>query len=385
MKKALLLSVDFLDYSNSDDKKKFLSNLNSDIGVIFYSRDENRLKPHINLKNIYNNPMAFLNRKDTLDLIKNNSNEKFIVIGSKNKDFEMAVNNKILLITPQWYDSVEDKAIKYGIPVNNVTQLDYFIKTVHNQNYWYSSYQIDESTYIFSLSDARSKYCSKSAEEKEIIEIFHNILKEGKVNHYETYLYHFLASMSNNSSLFNDINIWGIFPSSSGSLTNNEMFNFKEKVRYFMKGGTPRNDHYKKYQNILIRHTATTKSHYDSEYQRLNYGATKHFNSICLNPGYMKSLKGKNVCIFDDYLTHGNSFECARNLLRSAGVNKIIFVTLGTFRKNYQLQNYKLSGNIFSSCYKYELLDKSIINSSRFTINNNAKDEVENLHNIFNL
>lgn len=385
MKKTLLLSIDFLEYTRQDCIKKFLLNAGNDTCIVFYSRDLDRLKPYLYLKQ--NNTNIYLaSRSDTKELIKQKNNSDFVIVGSKNKDFEMAVNNKILLITPQWYQSVEDKAIKYGIPVSSIDQLNCFIDTVNNQNYWYSSKQIDDTTYVLSLSDARSKYCSKSDEEKQIMEIFHDILKEGKVSHYETYLYHFLASMSNNAHLFNDINIWGIFPSSSGVLHNNEMFKFREKVRYFMKGTVPyRTQSYISYPNILIRHTPTTKSHKDSSIERLNYGATKHFKTVCLNPAYKNKLAGKNICIFDDYLTHGNSFECARNLLKSAGANKIIFVTLGTFKKDYQYQNYNLAGDVFSSDYNYNLLNRYVIPSHSFNTNFQAKNEVENLHSIFNL
>ena len=386
MKKILVASLDFFDFTNQSDISNFLS-YTKELGVeiLFYSRDNERLKKYFHLKETFNN-ISFNTRNYAKELIKTKNNSEFIVIGSKNVDFQLAVNHKILLITPQWYRSIEDKATKYGIPVSTISQLSCFVDTVCNQNYWYSSIQLDPQTYMFSLSDARSKYCSKSKEEKEIIEIFHNILKEGKVSYYEIYFYHFLSSMSNNSELFNDIDIWGIFPSSSGDLSTNEMFNFKERVRYFMNGRVPyTNADFKKYPNILIRHTATSKSHFDNFQTRINYGATKHLNTICLNPAYKNKLSGKNVCIFDDYLTHGNSFECARNLLKAAGVNKIIFVTLGTFKMNYQLQNYNLIGDIFSSNYNYKLLNRNIVNSNSFLINDIAKNEVENLHYIFNL
>lgn len=386
MKKILIMSVDFLDFTNESDVLDFLSYFNNlDCKILFYSRDTERLKPYNNLKDKFKN-VYFRTRSFTKELVSKRDSSEFVIIGTKNQDFQMAVNQKILLVTPLWYSALEDKASKYGIPASSLIQLKTFIDTVYNQNCWYSSYEIDDSTYLFSLSDARSKYCSKSKEEKKIIELFHNILKDGKVSNYETYFYHFLSSMSNNSSLFNDINIWGIFPSSSGDLNNNEMFKFKEKVRYFMNGRVPyKNPDFIKYPNILIRHTPTSQSHFDKESDRLTYGATKHFKSICLNPAYKNKLKDKNVCIFDDYLTHGNSFECARNLLKSAGVSKIIFVTLGTFKKDYQLQNYNLSGDIFSHNYTFSLLDKPTVSSTLFTINDTAKDEVENLHYIFNL
>lgn len=389
-RKILVMSLDFLDTVSNEECNDFFENILSlNFGIIFYSHDRTRFSNYLKYQGLYPKHIRFFTRTQTRSFIKDEDEKnRFLVIGSKDQDFILANNFKLVLLVPSWYEKIEQKALKYGLLINNVEQLTTFVNTIYNQNYWYSSNKLDDNTYIFSLSDARSKYYSKSTEEKEIMEIFHDILKNGKLNFYEIFYYHFLSSISNNQNLFNDINIWGIFPSSSGKL-NKEMYDFKEQVRYFMNGKVPPQTntiYWQNTNNILIRHTPTTKSHYDNDYERIEYGATKHLNTIHLHPYYdLKKLRGKNVCIFDDYLTHGNSFECARNLLKAAGVNKIIFVTLGTFNKDYQYQNYNLSGDIFSPNYNYKLIDRSIIDRNSFKINKQAKDEVENLHYIFNL
>jgi hypothetical protein len=391
MRKIFLISSDFIQYSDKNHCYDFIEKIvDSKNKIIFYSRTKDKINTceFIQLKTKYPSDIALLTRQELKNYLTDKDKSLFVVIGVKDQDFYLANHNKLLQIVPTWYKSnIDARSLKYGITINNFEQLYAFCETIYNQNYWYSSNKLDDSTYIFSLSDARSKRCSQSAEEKEVIEIFHDILKNGELNFYTIFYYHFLSSISNNQALFNDINIWGIFPSSSGGL-NKEMYDFKEQVRYFMNGREPQktNEVYWKYPNILIRHTPTTKSHHDKDYERIEYGATKHLNTIHLNPYYdLKKLRGKNVCIFDDYLTHGNSFECARNLLKAAGVNKIIFVTLGTFNKNYQFQNYQLSGNIFSPNYNYKLINRFIIDKNSFKINKQAKNEVENLHHIFNL
>lgn len=385
--KILLMSVDFLEKTEEKYVNDFLNKVvGLEFGIIFYSWNTNRLTPYANYRKIYPDNIRFTTRNRAEEFVKTKDKSKFLVIGSKNQDFFMANHSKLILLVPTWYDNIEKKAAKYGLQMENMNQLIIFVNAIINQNNWFSTIELDADTQVISLTDARSRVASQSSEEKEIIEIFHNILKEGKLNYYDIYLYHFLASISNTHSIFKDINIWGIFPSSSGILKNNEMFSFKERVRCFMNGRTPYNDEsYIQYPNILVRHTPTTKSHYDSEANRIRKGCARHFATICLNDAYKNNLQDKNVCIFDDYLTHGNSFESARNLLKSAGVNKIIFVTLGTFRKNYQYQDYTFKGDIFSNNYDYELLDKKVIYSSKFIINNAAKYEVENLHYIFNV
>lgn len=385
MKKILLISLDLLDDPFFDETLEFAKKMVFYGNIVaFYSRNESRLSEY---ESVGNEEGIYLKtRDDVKKAIKNSKNNYFVVIGKKDKDFELAVNNKLLFITPNWLGDIETKANAYGIKVFDYKQLSSFVLALNNQNTWYSKYKLDsEETHYFSLSDAKSRVNARSDEEKVIIEIFHNILKKGSTSYYNIYLYHFLSCISNNNNLFNDINYWGIFPSSSGKLKGTEMFTFREKVRIMMKGQPLRSESYQNYPNILWRHTSTTKSHYDPTKERLNYGAMKHFKTICLNPAYKGKLRGKNVCIFDDYLTHGNSFECARNLLREAGVNKIIFVTLGTFGRDYQNQYYSLKGDIYSPDYKASFIEKNTIHKGEFEINNIAKEEVENLYKIFNL
>lgn len=282
--------------------------------------------------------------------------------------------------------SKEEKPKKYGIKVDSPEQLYQFIKTINNQNTWYSQLEIDEKTSMISLADARTfdKFIN-STKEKEVLNKFKDILKHGSRNYYEMFLYHFLSSISNSYEMFYDINIWGCFPSSSGELYKNEMFYFKEKVRELMGGQPLRSEPYKKHPNILVRHTPTTKSHEEKNpNNRIREGAKKHFDSMCLHPSYKGKIKNKNICIFDDYLTHGNSFEAARNLLRAEGANRIIFVSLGRFTRPYQYQEYSFSGDIYSKKYSYELINKKEL-SNEFIIDYKSKSEVENLYNIFNI
>ncbi|MBY2842811.1 phosphoribosyltransferase, partial [Clostridioides difficile] len=387
-----LISLDFLDKSFIQNSITFIKySINNNNIVCLYSIDENRIREHTVLVDKINSEsnqqkVYIMNRTKINSIASSDHKNFFVVIGKKNKDFELAVNNKLLFLTPTWLDNIEDKAYKYAIKIKDYLQLKNFLDTLNNQKTWYSSNTLPDGTYIYSLADSRYNSYARSLKEREIDIIFENILKKGSLYQYEIYLYHFLSSVSNYNHIFNDINHWGIFPSSNGKLLGNEMFNFKEKVRYMMKGQPLRAESYKEYPNILIRHTSRSKTHGKLSPQvRISNGCKLHFPTICLNPAYKNKIIGKNVCIFDDYLTHGNSFETTRNLLRKAGAKKIVFVTLGTYMNKYQYQNYELYGDIFSKNYDYKLINRSEISSDKFSINKNAKIEVENLYNIFNL
>lgn len=398
MQRIFLISLDFFETININDEAldftdliEFLLEVSESNLIAAYSRDTNRLKRVQGNFPIESDRLKFGSREGVRSLIKEykpHPDTSFIVVGKKNKDFELAVNNKLILITPTWLESIENKPNQYGVKVDNTKEFKAFIETLVNQNNWYSKLTLPDETIVLSLADARTyEYFIKSNEEKQVLDEFKRILKGGERDYYEMFLYHFLSSISNNNSLFKDINYWGFFPSSDNKIESNPMFHFKEKIRQIMKGQPLHKDEdYRKYKNLLVRHTPTYKSHDEKNTpKRIKLGSSNHFETIRLVQGYKGKLRNKNICIFDDYLTHGSSFECARNLLRNEGVNKLIFVSLGRYVSHYQYQEYRLSGNVYSDSYDYELVDRSEIFKHQFEINEHAKHEVENLHKIFNL
>lgn len=396
MRKAILINLDLLkknkyeDQGILDDLRDNLDNLTKDDenAICFYSRDYKVLKT---AKEYYekNYPELEFNFKvrsqieKAMELHKDKSNY-YVVIGRKDADFFMAIKYKILLIVPSWLE-MEEKAQKYGVQVDNVKQLIMFLNTLNNQNYWYSKLQVDDITTVFSLMDARFSCHANSDEEKEMVENFQKLLKKGTSrSYYDILLYHFLSAMTN-TNIFDDITLWGIIPSSNCNLNEN-MMKFKETVRNIKRGIQPRN---LSINNLLIRHKIKGKAQYDND-SRLYYGAQKEFDSILINPEYMsrieklKKTNEFNVCIFDDYLTHGNTFEAIRNLFKELGANKIICVSLGSFCNIYEKNDYKLSGNIYDGTYTYKHIMHKQIRRSEFDINNKAKSEIESLHSIFN-
>ena len=175
------------------------------------------------------------------------------------------------------------------------------------------------------------------------------------------------------------IDIWGIMPS-SGSTLNEDMLEIKERCRY-LTGKRVR-------EPLFIRHTVVPKSHYTSHDERMRIGSSKHLDSININPYYRGKLSGKTVCILDDYVTNGPSFEALRNLLLKAGVARVIFVAIGRFRRGsegvYQKEDYQILGDVFSSNYTYELISKDPYFGMRAKYDLASKHEVENIHGILN-
>lgn len=396
MDKAILINLDLLkisEYKNQiilDELRNELLNIAKDTNnlVCFYSMDNKNVKmaEEYYSKTYPNNDFIFKTRSDLEGALESHKDKPnhYVIIGKKDADFFMAIKYKILLIVPSWL-TMEEKPEKYGVLVDNVKQLIMFINTLNNQNTWYSTINIDTTTTVFSLMDARYGYYAKDFKEQEMIENFQNLLKKGTSrSYYDILLYHFLSAMTN-TTLFDDVKIWGIIPSSDCTY-NEEMMNFKEIVRCIKNGRHPRNLVHK---NLLIRHTHKAKAHMAKD-DRSTYGAAKEFATIKVNPEFKKMIdklrseNQLNVCVFDDYLTHGNTFESVRNLLKSLGATKIIFVSLGSFCSCYEKNDYDIIGNVYSDAYKFTHIRNTKIYKLQMNINDKAKDEIISLYNIFN-
>ena len=160
------------------------------------------------------------------------------------------------------------------------------------------------------------------------------------------------------------------------------------QVRYIKKKSLPKKGTMKS-ENMFLRHTPKAKAHEKYQgYQRINMGSVDEFSTICINPefkdkiNHLRKINKFNVCVFDDYMTHGNSFNAVRNLLESIGVNKIIFVSLGSFAKPFQKRDYAFIGDIYEPGYTYIPENSKVLDNIAY--NDTAKDEVAELYEIFN-
>lgn len=380
-----------------EKREKFIKKVqelaeDTDNKIFFYSRKTETLNGYENLMK-YNGYMnfKFKERSAIKDFVMANKdkNNYFVFIGGKNKDFELAVNTRSLFIVPTWLP-LEDRPSKYGIHVDSVQQLYKFILTLNNQNVWYSKLKIDDVSTAYSLMDARYLKYAETIEEREMIENFQRLLKENRSQGYRRILlYHFLAGMTNIMA-FDDIELFGMIPSSSCKL-NEYVYDFMTEVRLLKGKQLP-----KRYapetspedMNLIIRHTPKEQAHIGrNSYERTQLGAKDEFSTLFINPDYKKRIQtlrkeGRfNVCIFDDYMTYGNSFNAVRNLLESLGANKIVFVSLGLFRNPFQKKDYAISGDVYGKNYSYFLESEKVLDD--FEINKDAKKEVAELHDIF--
>lgn len=329
----------------------------------------------------------FMTRNEVKNIVMDNKdkNNLFVFLSGKEQDFHIAVQSKSLFIVPTWIP-VDQKSMYYGIHVDTPQQLFKFIRTLNNQNHWFAKLDIEPNVTAFSLMDARYGYYANNEEEKDMLVHFEGLLKQGiNRNYYDILLYHFIAGMTN-TTIFDDIELFGMIPSSN-CLLNQDMHMFMTQVRYIKGKRLPKN--HMTYDNLLIRHTPKKKAHEAySANDRINLKATDEFNTMIINPEFrtkIEKLKKENrfnVMIFDDYMTHGNTFNAVRNLLKAAGANKIIFVSLGAFNKPFQKNDYAIHGSVYQAGYTATLISSNVLYINKFE--QEAKNEVAELYDIFN-
>ena len=369
--------MDFVDRLRADKENE----------VFFISRDQQLLKKaeysfnEVNKKN-YN----FISRATARNYVMShkNMNNYFVFVSGKEVDFRLAVNSKSLFIVPTWVP-VEEKSIYYGVHVDTPAQLEKFIRTLNNQNSWYATLEIEPNIFALSLMDGRYKYKAFTSNEQDMMKHFEELLKQGiSRNYYAILLYHFLAGITN-STFFDDIELFGMIPSSNCSL-NPDIFGFMTQVRYIKGKRLPKNSMIN--PNLIQRVVPKTQAHMlPNQSVRTTMGACQEFSTLCINPEFKKKIEtlkkeGRfNVCIFDDYMTHGNTFNAVRNLLKHLGVNKIIFVSLGNFSRPFQKNDYAISGDVYKLGYAYQLTQST---QQNLTYNYTAKNEIDELYTIFN-
>lgn len=366
--KAIVISVDcVIEPEQQNPYPNVLETLGaleaSGDAIVFLSHDFSKLKM---IKRIFPKGNCSY-RKDIRNLIKTNSHIPFVIIGCHDEDFYVAVNTKNLYINAGWTRAQSPKSILYGLSVPDISVLNKTLSILKNHSAWYFQLNVDEKTKVYSLMNARTKTGDYSAQEIELVTGFQNLLKQGRRKYFSILLHHFLAGIVQNQE-FKEIQDWGIFPSSGLSL-NPEMEEFKERARVLMGG--------KKKSPIFKRHTPIGKSHYIKDGTRIP--CDRHFNSISINPEYKGKLVGRAVCIMDDYLTNGTSFETARNLLSAEGVRKMIFVSMGTFGNTYYKQDYSIEGDVTTADYRFSSIQRQAITGD---YNDGAMKDITELANL---
>ena len=244
-----------------------------------------------------------------------------------------------------------------------------------NQKSWYYRLQLSSQSILIALSCANDNWAT--TDEQVVIDNFRNALKHGTQAYRDALLFHFLSGVTQSEEL-RSIEIWAAMPSSKGK-PSEILSEFKEHCRY-LTGRRLKDD-------LLIRNTATKSSHSTNGiYRRTSLDASKHLNTMNINPRYRKNLRGKVVCVIDDYVTNGTTTEAVRALLESAGVKAVIFVSIGRFMKGgagfYKREEYQVNGDIYKPGFHFQQMSIDPTYGKKAQINDSARSEVATIRKI---
>lgn len=278
----------------------------------------------------------------------------FGLIGIVKEDAIFAFNCKIPLFNPEKLISgrvvISDKVKKYGLPIIEFQNVVDCLKAfdIHKGNYFHMCFKNNFS--VISLNNANRYY--RPEEEVRVKQIFETNLKGDKSVIDQRILllllFHLISEVTTNP-YFDRIDYWGTFPSSKPDNTVTSVSFLKEAVRVLI-GGKPT-----KGPEILIRQMPMKSKHDSSGTLRLINKSDKDFDTLIVNPALIDEIKGKVICIIDDYITNGYSAEAAKHLLFAAGAKEVIFLSFGKFGRKYHSTNYEIKGNV-SKMYTYHFV-----------------------------
>ncbi|MBF4502252.1 phosphoribosyltransferase [Savagea sp. SN6] len=355
--------------------------------LIFFTEDNELIEGNLQIADLFDTQdvyLAIVARQSTINILKSkipkeytekiklvnrssqnkdtirNLKEKgaiFGFIGIVEEDAIFSFNCKMPLFNPERLSSgrvmISEKVKKYGLPIMEFQNVIDCLKAfeVHKDNYFQISFEDKFS--VVSLNNANTYY--RPEEEVRIKEIFETNLK-GDVSSRDQrilllLLFHLINEVTTNN-FFDNVDYWGTFPSSNPENTDTSISFLKEAVRVLINGG-PRTG-----PEILIRHSPMQAKH-TSGALRLNNKSDKDFDTLIVNPNLINRIKGKVICIIDDYITNGYSAESAKHLLFAAGAKEVVFISIGKFGKRYYSTNYEIKGDV-SEKFSYKFTNETL-------------------------
>lgn len=331
----------------------------------------------------YNEKIKFFDRNSRLlkDKIREARKKDFLIsiLGAVDQDAIFAFNCKIPLFNSQIMlqnDLVVDtKVSSYGLPISNFQDIIDCYKAfdINKDNYF--RFDENERFSVVSINNANTMGSNRAMEEIRIKRIFETNLKADNESYNKKILLFLLFQLINkvlSDRMFDSVDFWGTFPSSRVGNTETSASFLKEAVRVIV-GGMPIKSR-GIVPEILIRHNDMQSKHTNNN--RLSYKCNKDFETLILNPLLRDKIRGKCVCIIDDYITNGYSAEAAKHILFQAGVEKVIFLSMGKFGKKYFETNYQLSGDVSNPNYNYAFVNEQELSGYSYRISYDLKNDI---------
>ncbi|HLG44728.1 MAG TPA: phosphoribosyltransferase [Reyranella sp.] len=250
-----------------------------------------------------------------------------VLVGNDTSDMQAGVNNKLLLIRPEWYPG----AHAYGFPVTTVSELAQFCEIFglrQHPIYWSIDQGDLQVRSMGPYSTFRPDFAVFGADAR-------NVAKHG-IGERQFWFWMMVSSLYF-SGLMHQVDFICPFPGHDPS-SNSAVKQGIDAVlttlgKCFRKDYLP---------DLIVRHTASIKS----QTARANEKTfLNQLNTLRLNR-YPKhydrepnraplSLRNKRLLVVDDFCTNGRSLDVARSYIEAAGGTAILFSWLKTINSSF--------------------------------------------------
>jgi predicted amidophosphoribosyltransferase len=255
-----------------------------------------------------------------------------VIVGNSETDMQMAVVNKVLLLTAKWYpDTLETTA--YGFHFNEPKGIARFVDVFCLRgHHWF--YKIEDgNVQVYALAPfGTSDYYSESKYYSS--DFLNNIKNEMKKD--EDFWAKFLATSMYFSGLYEKVDYFTAYPKHKADQWPEILVGPMDTFgKSFNKRYIP---------DLIRRHTTAVKS----QYNRDTVDHANQLNTIQLSQLPIRIVKGeekkyanfpikegKTVLVIDDVCTKGMSFEAARCYLNGLGINVISVAFLKARNHSY--------------------------------------------------
>ena len=251
-----------------------------------------------------------------------------LYVGNSDSDMRSAVNGGTLFLNALWFTETNEYGFRFSSPKEVARFIDVFCLRRH---FWY--FAIEENgirVYCLAPYSTYAVKAYKRYSESLIATVKRKLGDKEDVHFWAQYL----CTSMYFSGLYRDIDYITPYPGhEAGSPGPHELQEpMSAFAKCFRKNFIP---------DLVVRHTTATesKTHRDSvdhvnqlntihlsEHPRKKTGATYKNSPL---------RAGKTVCVLDDLLTNGFSFEAARAFIRQTGADVVCVAFLKTMKRDY--------------------------------------------------
>ncbi len=245
---------------------------------------------------------------------------EIVYLGDSALDMRTAVNGRVIYFHAAW-----SNIYPYGLAMTHPKLFSLIVRECFiNPSGWY--WQLQTRDDCGRVVDTRALMDSYGAGITVFQSDMLHFLKDGQnptvgpmtVGDFLTY--HLLGNLYADS-IFNLIDTWAVYPSSSPTKSNHILSDVAVQIaRLFRDRNIP----------VLVRHNEATDSG-EARRRRETVGFDNQVNTVQLDPSYKTTVTGRTVAVLDDFMTEGYSMECARNLFLHEGASNVIGINFSKY------------------------------------------------------